>query len=624
MKKTSLLAFIALTSAALAQQPVQHHISMVFTDTDASLALMAISMRTGANIIYANKTKTPITLKLSVNTTEEAVRSVSSSAGLVYRRVSNVFIVAASSGMKDALAPYAHTTTYAVEPGTADMIVQRLTTALPYVIAQASGDRVTISAINEDVLEAVSIIRSIRAPNAPKIVREIVMMHQMPAEEAVPLIKGFYPTLTVTSTESSKSAGPTVTQLNGATPNRWLPIPHGAIGLIGPADIVEEAKRTLEQLDSPSEQTARDNVVYDVYNLKYANGPSVEAFLKKVAPEIDVFVGPEALSPARASFNPLTGSTLSGGGSSGGGSAGGGGGGGAGGASGGSGAGAGITTTITSGSHIGDRSKSIVLKGRKSDVENAKRLVAELDVRPQQCIIEINVLETTPTDAEQIGLGYSFAPINFFSVPIGTPLGNNASGNTSITGPTTRPVGRGEVSMSPLNFQAILSAMVSHQKAKILAKPSLQVTDNDQGSVFIGNTLRVQLNAASGLGAVSQSIAEFPVGIIMLVSPKIGPDGRITLHVNPVISSVSSVDANGIPQTASREAETTVIVKDGETIVLGGLIQDQESKTVSEVPYLSKIPFIGQLFKTHNYSRTKTDIVVSITTHIVKEAKEGS
>jgi len=235
------------------------------------------------------------------------------------------------------------------------------------------------------------------------------------------------------------------------------------------------------------------------------------------------------------------------------------------------------------------------------------------------------VLETSPTDAEQLGLGYTFSPISFYQIPAGAALAAATGGGYTIGSPTSRPVGIGQVSMSPMNFQTVLSALVTHEKAKILAKPTLQVVDNDQASVFIGNTISVELSSATSLGGTTQSIASFPVGIILLVSPKISPDGTVTMHVNPVISSVSSVDSNGIPQTSAREADTTLILKDGETMVLGGLIQDQESTTISQVPYLSQLPIIGQLFRNRNYSRVREDIVVSITAHIVKETKaEGS
>lgn len=616
MKKTSLLAFVALTGITLAHQGANRLITMVFTDTDASLALMAISMRTGANIVYANKVKIPITLKLSVNTTEEAVRSVSSSAGLVYKKVGSVYIVAQPSSIRDSLAPYMHTTTYAVETGTADQIVQRLQASIPTVTAQANGDRVILNAVNEDVQDAIAIIRSVHSPVVTKNMRALVVMHQMTAEEAAPLIKGFYPGLTVTNTESSKGLAPGQNTATGAVINRWAPESHGAIGLIGPEELVTEAKKTLEMLDTPAEGSQRDAVTYSVYNLRYLNAPSAVEFLKKSAPEIDAFAGPEQISPPRAQFNSMTSAITSAqnGGTGATGAAGGGA------ASTATGSATGTTATGANGNmKLGERAKSIILKGRRGDVDSALKMISDLDVKPRQCIVEVNVVETSPKDAEQLGLGWSFNPINFFNVPAGTGLSYNSDNSTKITAPTSRPVGIGQVSVSPLNFQSILSALVTHEKAKILAKPSLQVIDNDQASVFIGNTISVELQGAGALGAASQSIAQFPVGIILLISPKISPDGTVTMHVNPVISSVSSIDANGIPQTAAREADTTVIVRDGETVVLGGLIQDQESVTTSAVPGLSQLPIVGQLFKSRNKSHSRTDIVVSLTTHIVKD-----
>ncbi|MDR3688777.1 MAG: type II and III secretion system protein [Fimbriimonas sp.] len=646
MNKTTFLAFLALAGATVAQQGFTPRISMVFTDTDASLALMAISMRTGANIVYANKTKTTITLKLSVNTAEEAVRSVTASAGLAYKKVGTVYVVASPTGMRDALAPYTHTTTYAVEPGTADAIAQRIQAAMPYVTAQANGDRVLLTAINEDVPDAIAIVRSYHAPAVQRTVREVIMMHNAAAEEIAPLLKGLYPTLIVSNTlskntENANNAGAGAgagaaaggAAQTGVNPSRWLPVSHGAIGLSGPEDIVAEAKKTIEMLDSGSESDVTEHVVYDVYNLKYLSAPSAVDFLKKAAPEIDAVYGPEQISPLRANFNPMStqiaqSQTSSvGGGSSGGGGGGGSNSGGGGGSQGAAGGGSSATgsTSGASGLKPGERAKSIVLKGKRTDVDRALKMISDLDIKPRQCVVEVNVLETSPTDAEQLGLGYTFSPISFYQVPPGTALASLSGGGYQLGAAATRPVGVGQVSMSPMNFQTILSALVSHQKAKILAKPSLQVIDNDQASVFIGNTISVELTSTGNLGGTSQSIASFPVGIILLVSPKISPDGTVTMHVNPVISSVSSIDANGIPQTAAREADTTVILKDGETMVLGGLIQDQERTTVTAVPYLSQLPIVGQLFRSRNYSRSREDIVVSITTHIVKDTKpEGS
>jgi len=91
------------------------------------------------------------------------------------------------------------------------------------------------------------------------------------------------------------------------------------------------------------------------------------------------------------------------------------------------------------------------------------------------------------------------------------------------------------------------------------------------------------------------------------------------MRVHPVVSTITSIGADNLPQTSSREAETTVMIKDGETIVLGGLIRDEMLKTVQEVPILSKLPLVGELFKYHSKSHRHSEIMVFITPHILDE-----
>ena len=165
----------------------------------------------------------------------------------------------------------------------------------------------------------------------------------------------------------------------------------------------------------------------------------------------------------------------------------------------------------------------------------------------------------------------------------------------------------------------MLKAQTTTGEAKILANPKVQVMDNDGASIFVGDTLRVQVAQAGALGAQTVEIKEFPVGIILLINPRINADGNITMHVNPVVSSISAIGPNGLPQTSSREAETTVMVKDGETIVLGGLIRDEYSKVISEIPILSKLPIVGELFKNRSSSKKRKDVIVTITPHIVPD-----
>jgi type II secretory pathway component GspD/PulD (secretin) len=107
---------------------------------------------------------------------------------------------------------------------------------------------------------------------------------------------------------------------------------------------------------------------------------------------------------------------------------------------------------------------------------------------------------------------------------------------------------------------------------------------------------------------------------VLLIRPRVNADGNITMRIHPVVSTITAVDAQNVPQTSSREAETTVMVKDGETMVIGGLIREEEIKTMSKIPILGDLPLIGELFKHRNTNSRKSEILVVITPRIVRPA----
>ena len=109
------------------------------------------------------------------------------------------------------------------------------------------------------------------------------------------------------------------------------------------------------------------------------------------------------------------------------------------------------------------------------------------------------------------------------------------------------------------------------------------------------------------------------MGIVLLVRPRVNADGMVTLKVNPVVSTITAfVGPEQLPQTASREANSTIRVHDGDTVAIGGLIQDQDRQTFSKVPILGDLPLIGQLFRNNNHDRKRTDVTIFLTTHLLK------
>jgi type II secretory pathway component GspD/PulD (secretin) len=264
----------------------------------------------------------------------------------------------------------------------------------------------------------------------------------------------------------------------------------------------------------------------------------------------------------------------------------------------------------------GDEAKHLILRGSQEAIDKALALIAQVDVEPLQVMVEVKVVDASPEKLEEYGINWSWSPFSFLE----TPRGSDIEGFPT----TTRRLGFGEFSRVPWDFTGILSAMVTNKDARILAKPRIQVIDNRDANIFIGDTIRARVSQATGLGAQTVEIVEFPIGIVLLIRPRVNADGNITMRIHPVVSTITAVDAQNVPQTSSREAETTVMVKDGETMVIGGLIREEEIKTMSKIPLLGDLPLIGELFRHRRNNSRKSEILVVITPRIVRSGQAGS
>lgn len=591
MKSTFFAALLLASpwaSPQIAQVPLAWtggNIPMVFSGTDVGHALKAIGLRTNTGIVFAApKEKLSVSLNVTAASPEEAIRCVASAAGLAVRRTGRVYVVALPAAMRQALEPYAVPMSFPLEEGAPGDLVAKLQEALPYAAVRAAGDRLAVVAVPEDVEAARALLRDLQSGSAARRpATDVVLLAKAVPSQVSPLLAGLYPEVKIVPTPGDK--------------------PGGALALSGPAGGVESARSMAQRLDG---EMGVEGVDFRVYHLRYSSATSVLDFLKQTAPAIEAFAGPEAFIPARAAFSPLTATLSSPSGA---------------GASGGGGTGSASATPATSAptasvpAAAGDRAKTLVLRGRKTDLDAALDLLAQVDRKPKQVIVEVNVVEMSPQNDEATGLQYNWTAFDFFETPRGTDV---KSGSLPL--PTKAP-GLGQFSRVPWNFTATLKAMVTRKEAKILAKPSIQVVDNGQASVFVGDTIRARVVTGGALGTQNVEIQEFPVGIILLIAPRVNADGNITLHVNPVVSTVNSLGEDNVPQTSSREAETTAIVKSGETVVLGGLIRDEDVRTVQEVPFLSKLPLVGELFRSRSRNHRRSDILVSITPHLIDDEK---
>jgi type II secretory pathway component HofQ len=170
-------------------------------------------------------------------------------------------------------------------------------------------------------------------------------------------------------------------------------------------------------------------------------------------------------------------------------------------------------------------------------------------------------------------------------------------------------------------LSATLTAAASQGKVKVLSDPKIATLSGKKASINITTQIPYVTSNVAPTGVTSQSVSYVTTGITLDVTPTINADGRVTLDVNPTVSQPSAVVASagttGAPAVDSRTAKTTVLVQDGETIVIGGLITDSITNTTAKVPLLGDIPFLGWLFKKKSIDRTRVELLIFVTPKVI-------
>jgi len=183
--------------------------------------------------------------------------------------------------------------------------------------------------------------------------------------------------------------------------------------------------------------------------------------------------------------------------------------------------------------------------------------------------------------------------------------------------------------MSPNQFTAAIRAQQQVSDTKILSSPQILVTNNEEAKIHIGDTVPYIVSTTNGTGTnaiISDDVRFVDVGLKLSVIPTINDDGMVTMKLTPeiseVVGTVTSTNGTGgtgssIPEVNKTEVETSVMVKDGQTIVMAGLRDQNKTHTKKGIPGLMDLPFIGGAFSRTSDAITNTEIVILITPHIV-------
>lgn len=267
-------------------------------------------------------------------------------------------------------------------------------------------------------------------------------------------------------------------------------------------------------------------------------------------------------------------------------------------------------------------SNSLVIMASPNDYNNLAQVIKKLDRRSKQVFVQVLIAEVSLNKARDIGLqpgALGAGTLGRYLTVAGLydPFGSVTSLATLLTqGGTLTP----SVTPSPANVTAVLQALDSNDLLNILSTPNILTSDNKEAEINVGENVPFQGATTQSTISTITSVERKDVGINLKIKPQISEGDYIRMDISQEISAVKNDRGQAIDLvTTKRAAKTSIVVKNKETIVLGGLIQDQEEEIVRKVPFLGDIPGLGWLFKTKNKTRSKTNLMILLTPHIVKD-----
>lgn len=262
---------------------------------------------------------------------------------------------------------------------------------------------------------------------------------------------------------------------------------------------------------------------------------------------------------------------------------------------------------------VGREPMKLMLRGTRDQIARAKAYLAQVDIPPKQVALELRVMDLSREDAIKAGVDWNLLTggiVKFLRLNNSQQNLNNSVG-FRLDGSNTN----GEV-------VGMLDKIAN--KNNLIARPNVLAMDGRTTDLFVGDVVRYVESIISGTNGPTVSTKELPVGVRLNVLPRIGDGGAITMMLKPSVSFIrgfTTVEVPGtqiqLPQTSERTATSELTIMTGETIAIGGLIQDQDRREVTGIPILMDIPIIGQLFRKTSNTRTRTEIVIFLTARVV-------
>jgi type IV pilus assembly protein PilQ len=290
------------------------------------------------------------------------------------------------------------------------------------------------------------------------------------------------------------------------------------------------------------------------------------------------------------------------------------------------------------------RTNSLLVSASLEGHAAVEKILKEIDIKPLQVMIESRVVDVNISDASELGVSWTkdniiatgagavataartqtAQPGGGPSVSITQPgqSGQNITVSGAQSAMAVPTQGGLSFAFGYINNTDILSArlgvLATEGRVKLLSNPKVTTVNNKEARIMVGDKIPYKTTTIGQGGVSQENFTYIDAGIELTVLPTISPDKWITLKVRPIVSVPLVAPAGQAPTVRTRETDVTVMVKDGDTIVIGGLISDSEIEQMEKVPILGDIPFFGALFKHKSHQKTRSELLIFITPKILE------
>ena len=266
---------------------------------------------------------------------------------------------------------------------------------------------------------------------------------------------------------------------------------------------------------------------------------------------------------------------------------------------------------------------TLLFYGTESEALAVREIISALDVKPQQVSLEARVVAVSKEAAKQLGIEWTWSSLPQYPRVEHEHgrwrVGERNAGSGGTSAPGIIRFGRGPEGI-PYEFYyaAAIRALITDGRAKMLARPNVTTVQGREAVINIGAEVPVPRTTTSN--QVTTSAIDYrEAGIILRYTPRVTADRSIVARVHTEVSTPVYVEDLKAYRFQKRSADTTVRLRDGQTMVIGGLIDSDESRHLSKIPFLGDLPILGAFFRSVRTSKTETELMIFLTAHVLDE-----